>query len=210
MELSRTMQEYLNELSSSSPTPGGGNVSALCGALSSGLGTMVCNLTIGKKKYADVEAEMIQLREKLTKYQSDFTGLAKKDNSAFDKVMEAFKLPKETENDKAVRNSKIEEATIEAAEVPSEVMKLCYEMIPILKTISEKGNKNSLSDAGVAISLLKSSAQGAYLNVLINCGALSNQTIAGEIRKRADIIFEETDRATSALLETITKSLLPI
>ncbi|HOI30826.1 MAG TPA: cyclodeaminase/cyclohydrolase family protein [Melioribacteraceae bacterium] len=210
MELSRTIQEYLNELSSGSPTPGGGNVAALCGALASGLGTMVCNLTIGKKKYAEVEAEMTQLKDKLTKYQSDFVELAKKDNAAFDKVMEAFKLPKETENDKVLRNAKIEEATIEAAEVPSEVMRLCYELLPLLKTISEKGNKNSLSDAGVAISLVRSSAQGAYLNVLINCGSLSNQTIAGEIRKRADIIFEETDRTTSGLLEIITKSLMPL
>ncbi len=209
MNLNKNLQEYFDELSSSSPTPGGGNVAALCGALASSLGTMVCNLTIGKKKYADVEQEMISLKNKLEIYQKEFSELALKDNEAFDKVMEAFKLPKELEEEKEVRNSKIEEATINAAEVPSEVMRKCYELLPILKSIADKGNKNSLSDAGVAIALTRTSVQGAYLNVLINCSSLSNQTIAEEIRKRANIIFEEIDKRSAQMLEIITKSFLP-
>jgi len=209
MDLNKTLQSYFDELSSNSPTPGGGNVSALCGALAASLGTMVCNLTIGKKKYADVEAEIISLKEKLALFQNDFIELAQRDNEAFNKVMEAFKLPKESEQEKEIRNSKIEEATINAAEVPSEVMKKCYDLLPILKTISEKGNKNSLSDAGVAIALVKTSVQGAYLNVLINCSSLSNQTVAEEIRKRAAIIFNEVDKKASIYLDSITKSFLP-
>jgi len=209
MDLNKTLQSYFDELSSNSPTPGGGNVSALCGALAASLGTMVCNLTIGKKKYADVETEIISLKEKLVLFQNDFIELAQRDNEAFDKVMEAFKLPKESEQEKEIRNSKIEEATINAAEVPSEVMKKCYDLLPILKTISEKGNKNSLSDAGVAIALVKTSVQGAYLNVLINCSSLSNQTVAEEIRKRAAIIFDEVDKKASIYLDSITKSFLP-
>ncbi len=209
MNLNKNLQEYFDELSSSSPTPGGGNVAALCGALASSLGTMVCNLTIGKKKYADVEQEMISLKNKLEIYQKEFSELALKDNEAFDKVMEAFKLPKESEQEKEVRNSKIEEATINAAEVPSEVMRKCYELLPLLKTIADKGNKNSLSDAGVAIALTRTSVQGAYLNVLINCSSLNNQTIAEEIRKRANIIFEEIDKRSAQMLEIITKSFLP-
>lgn len=209
MNLNKNLQEYFAELSSSSPTPGGGNVAALCGALATSLGTMVCNLTIGKKKYADVEEEMISLKNKLEIYQKDFFELAQKDNEAFEKVMEAFKLPKESDEEKEVRNSKIEEATINAAEVPSQVMRKCYELLPLLKTIADKGNKNSLSDAGVAIALTRTSVQGAYLNVLINCSSLNNQTIAEEIRKRANIIFEEIDKGTSLMLEIITKSFLP-
>ncbi|MBS3944423.1 MAG: cyclodeaminase/cyclohydrolase family protein [Melioribacter sp.] len=209
MNLNKNLQEYFDELSSSSPTPGGGNVSALCGALASSLGTMVCNLTIGKKKYADVEQEMISLKNKLEVYQKEFFELAQKDNEAFDKVMMAFKLPKESDEEKEVRNSKIEEATINAAEVPSEVMRKCYELLPLLKTIADKGNKNSLSDAGVAIALTRTSVQGAYLNVLINCSSLNNQTIAEEIRKRANIIFEEIDKRSAQMLEIITKSFLP-
>ena len=210
MNLNKNLQEYFDELSSSSPTPGGGNVAALCGALASSLGTMVCNLTIGKKKYADVEQEMISLKNKLEIYQKEFFELAQKDNEAFDKVMEAFKLPKGSDEEKEVRNSKIEEATINAAEVPSEVIRKCYELLPLLKTIADKGNKNSLSDAGVAIALTRTSVQGAYLNVLINCTSLNNQTIAEEIRKRANIIFEEIDKRSAQMLEIITKSFLPV
>lgn len=209
MNLSKSLEEYFNELSSSSPTPGGGNVAALCGALASSLGTMVCNLTIGKKKYADVEAEFNSLKNSLIKFQNDFFVLAEKDNEAFERVMDAFKLPKESEAEKEERSSKIEQATIGAAEIPSEVMKKCYELLPLLKTISDKGNKNSLSDAGVAIALVRTSTLGAYLNVLINCNSLNNQTIAEEIRKRSNIIFEEVERNTTLIIDSITKLFLP-
>jgi formiminotetrahydrofolate cyclodeaminase len=209
MDLTKTLKEYFEELSSNSPTPGGGNVAALCGALSSSLGTMVCNLTIGKKKYADVENVMISLRYKLEGYQKEFFSLAQKDNEAFNLVMDAFKLPKESETEKDTRNKKIEEATIGAAEIPSEVIKKCYEILPLLKTIAEKGNKNSLSDVGVAIALVKTSSQGALMNVLINCASLSNQTLGNEIKKRAEILFFEIDKQSELLVSTIIKSLTP-
>lgn len=209
MDLSKTMQDYLNELSSDSPTPGGGNVAALCGALSASLGSMVCNLTIGKKKYADVENVMIELKTKLEYYQKRFLELAQKDNNAFNNVMAAFKLPKETEEEKLLRNDAIEKATIGAAEVPSEVIKYCYDLLPLIKGVAEKGNKNSISDAGVAAALIKTSAAGAYLNVLINCASLNNQTIADEIRKRVTILNEEIDKTSTSILDSIIKSLLP-
>lgn len=209
MEITKTIQDYLNELSSNSPTPGGGNVAALCGALSASLGSMVCNLTIGKKKYADVENVMIELKTKLENYQKLFLELAQKDNDAFNNVMAAFKLPKETEEEKLLRNDAIEKATIGAAEVPSDVIKLCYDLLPLIKSVAEKGNKNSLSDAGVAAALIKTSAVGAYLNVLINCASLNNQTIADEIRKRVTILNEEIDKSSTSILDSIIKSLLP-
>lgn len=206
METTLTLKDYFNELSSASPTPGGGNVAAVCGALSASLGTMVCNLTIGKKKYAEVENEMVSVKEKLLNFQKIFIDLARQDNEAFNKVMDAFKLPKDTDEEKETRSQAIEKATIEAAGIPSMVMRNCNELLPYLKTISEKGNKNSLSDAGVAIALIRAAAQGAYLNVLINCSSLNNQTIAHEIRKQADIIIEEVERHSSIILDSITKS----
>ncbi len=205
MDLSKTLQEYFNELSSNSPTPGGGNVAAMCGALSASLGMMVCNLTIGKKKYADVEQEMISLKDKLEGYQKKFFNLGSKDNEAFDKVMAAFKLPKETDTEKELRSGKIEEATLGAAEVPTEVMKACSEILPMIKTVIEKGNKNSLSDAGVAVSLIATAAESAYLNVMINCASLSNQTIASEIKKRADIRMDEISQTSEYLVERVVK-----
>ena len=210
MNPAKTLQEYLTELSSNSPTPGGGNVAALCGALSASLGTMVCNLTIGKKKYADVENEMISVKQKLESYQKTFVGLGAKDNAAFEKVMEAFKLPKETDAEKETRSKKIEEATIGAADIPSQVMKTCADILPLLKIIIDKGNRNSLSDAGVAASLIGTAAKSAYMNVIINCSSLSNQTIAQEIKKRADVSIEEISRSSDFLVEQVVKAIQPV
>ncbi len=207
MNLNQSLQEYFNDLSSNSPTPGGGNVAALCGAVSASLGTMVCNLTIGKKKYADIENEMLAVKQKLEAYQKEFFILAEKDNQAFDKVMEAFKLPKETEPEKDLRTKKIEEATIGAADVPSQVIKLCKDILKELQIVSEKGNKNSLSDAGVAISVLKAAAQGAYLNVLINCTSMNNQTFASEMKKSVDILLEEVEYEAAGIFNQIVKSI---
>ena len=207
METSKTLQEYLDELSSNSPTPGGGNVAALCGALASSLGAMVCNLTIGKKKYADVENEMIAAKNKINSYRDEFINLAAKDNEAFNKVMAAFKLPKESESEKEFRSNQIEDATIGAAEVPGDVIKYCREVLPLLKTVSEKGNTNSVSDAGVSVILIKSAAQSAYLNVLINCASLGNQTIANEIVKRTDILLSEIEKDADSIYENIIKSI---
>ena len=203
MNLQNSLQQYINELSSNSPTPGGGNVAALCGALSASLGTMVCNLTIGKKKYAEVESEMTALRQELESFQKIFLVLAEKDNAAFDKVMEAFRMPKESDSEKEIRNHKIEEATLGAAAVPSDVMKNCAEILPLLKSIVEKGNKNSISDSGVAVSLIQTACRSAYLNVLINCASLNNQTIANEIRKRAEIQVEDVSREAELILHQV-------
>ncbi len=205
MDITKTLQEYFNELSSNSPTPGGGNVAALCGALSSSLGMMVCNLTIGKKKYVDVESEMIRLKEKLENMQKNFIELGQKDNASFDKVMDAFKLPKETEQEKNIRSKAIEEATIGATSAPMEVIQSSKTLLPILEIIIDKGNKNSLSDAGVAAALVGTAAKGAYLNVLINCSSLSNQTIANELKKSADILIEEVIRTSDRLFEHVVK-----
>ncbi len=209
MNLAKTLQEYFNELSSNSPTPGGGNVAALCGALSSSLGIMVCNLTIGKKKYVDVESEMIRLKEKLENMQKIFIELGQKDNTSFDKVMDAFKLPKETEQEKNVRSKAIEEATIGATSAPMEVIQSSKTLLPILEIVIDKGNKNSLSDAGVAVTLVGTAAKGAYLNVLINCSSLSNQTIANELKKSADILIEEVIRTSDRLFEQVVKAVQP-
>lgn len=209
MDLSKSLQQYFDDLSSNAPTPGGGNVAALCGALSSSLGAMVCGLTIGKKKYVEVEAEMISLKTKLDAYQKEFFELGQKDNAAFDKVMEAFKLPKETDADKGVRSKAIEQATLGATEVPADVMQKAKELLPLLKVVIEKGNKNSLSDAGVAAALVATASKGAYMNVLINCSSLANQTIAQEIKKRADIILDETCYESDRLLEKVFTAIQP-
>jgi formiminotetrahydrofolate cyclodeaminase len=205
--LTKNLSAYIDELSSNSPTPGGGNVSALCGVLSASLGVMVCNLTIGKKKYAEVEEEMKAIKDKLEGYKTLFINFADKDNEAFDKVMEAFKLPKETDEQKSLRENKIDEATFEAASVPADVIRLCSEVIPLIETVSRKGNKNSASDAGVAALLISTAAQGAFLNVAINCSSLRNQTIAAEVLKKAEIYTEDVKKQSAYIVDKLNKEL---
>ena len=207
MDTKKTLQKYLEELSSNSPTPGGGNVAALCGALSASLGTMVCNLTIGKKKYLDVEAEMNELKENLNVYIDKFIFLAQNDNEAFERVMDAFKLPKETDEQKKLRSEAIEKSTLEAASVPAEVIKNCREVIPFLEKISKKGNQNSLSDAGVAIAVIAAASQGAFLNVLINYSSLSEKQKASELLAQAENLNNEVKDEAQYLLDEITSKI---
>ena len=207
MDLSKTLKNYLEELSSNSPTPGGGNVAALSGSLACNLGIMVCNLTIGKKKYVNVEEEMKDIKAKLEELNDCFVELAAKDNYAFDQVMAAFKLPKETDEQKKLRSEKIEEATFAAAVVPSEVIETCGKVIPYLETISLKGNQNSVSDAGVGLSLLNTAAEGAFLNVIINCTSLSNKTIGQELMKKSEIIYEEVKNKSDESIANIKSKL---
>ncbi|PJA99674.1 MAG: methenyltetrahydrofolate cyclohydrolase [Ignavibacteriales bacterium CG_4_9_14_3_um_filter_30_11] len=207
MNYNQTLNEYLESLSSKSPTPGGGNVSAFCGTLASSLAIMVCNLTIGKKKYFEVESEMIELKNQLEKIKNKFSDLADKDNEAFDKVMDAFKLPKETEDEKDIRSKKIDEVTFGAAEIPTEVINTCRLILPFIKTVAEKGNQNSFSDVGVATALINAANQGAFLNVLINCTSLSNQTIGNEYLKRIEIIFEEVKNSCDEITGSINNKL---
>jgi formiminotetrahydrofolate cyclodeaminase len=170
-----TLQQFLQELSSKSPAPGGGSVAAFSGAIGAALGAMVCNLTIGKKKYAEVEEELQRLLPQAESLTEHFTRLVDLDTEAFQKVMEAFTLPKENENQKALRTTAIQQATKEAALVPLRVMRLCIDGLAIVKTVAQKGNGNSVSDAGVGALMLRASAEGAALNVRINLGGITDQ-----------------------------------
>ncbi len=207
MNIDDSIRNYLDDISSSNPTPGGGNVSAFSGAMACSLGIMVCNLTIGKKKYAEVEEEMKDIKFELSVAKEEFLSLAEKDNQAFEKVMNSFKLPKDTEEQKKARSESIEAATLEAAEAPSEVLHYSGKIIPLFQSLAEKGNQNSVSDAGVAAALISTAAEGAYLNVLINCSSLANQTVAGEILKKNDIILNEVKQLSQFISSEIKRKL---
>lgn len=207
MELTKTLGGYLDDLASNSPTPGGGNVAALCGVLSSCLGTMVCNLTIGKKKYAEVEDEMKAVKEQFESYRAKFISLASEDNAAFDKVMDAFKMPRESETEKQLRAESIEKATLGAAEVPASVIKACSEVITLITTTAAKGNQNSLSDAGVAALLIASAAEGALLNVLINCSSLKDKTAAMEMLTQSEFLCTLTKETSRLIVDNIIQGL---
>jgi formiminotetrahydrofolate cyclodeaminase len=207
MNLDLTIKNYLDELSSSSPTPGGGNAAAFSAVLTCSLGIMVCNLTIGKKKYSDVQDEMIAIKEKLIRLENEMQDLALKDNAAFEEVMEAFKLPKETDEDKKIRMQKIDEANYHAALIPAQVIDKCNEILPNIKRLVIAGNQNSVSDAGVALLFLSTAAQGALLNVLINCSSLQNNMQASELLKRAEVMTDNIKIECEAALAFISGKL---
>jgi formiminotetrahydrofolate cyclodeaminase len=174
-----TVKAFLDELASSSPAPGGGSVAALAGALGAALTSMVCNLTIGKKKYVDVEADMKKVVAQSEDLRAQFTALIDKDTAAFNKVIEAFALPKETEPQKALRSAAIREATKEATLVPLEVMKHCIDALALAQEVAAKGNVSSVSDAGVSALMLNAACHAAALNVKINLNGLNDSEFVG-------------------------------
>ncbi len=207
MLLEKKVSELIEEISSSSPTPGGGSVSALVGALGTSLSIMVSNLTLGKKKYENVQEEIQQLKSKLEQDIKFYFNLYKRDSQAFKEVMTAFKLPKSNEEEITKRNSAIEESTVKATEVPIQVIIHSLEIAKKVVRISQIGNQNSLSDAGVALILIKAAADGAFLNVLINTKSLNNKELArGLIIKSADSLTKLESLVIEAL-STIKKSL---
>ncbi len=179
MPSKRTLKMFLDDLASSSPAPGGGSVAALSGALGAALTSMVCNLTIGKKKYTDVDADMKKILAQAEELRSTFTTLIDTDTLAFNKVMEAYGLPKDTEPQKALRSAAIREATKEATLVPLEVMKHCIDALALAQEVASRGNTNSISDAGVSALMLHAACEGAALNVRINLNSLADSDFVG-------------------------------
>ncbi len=175
---------FLDSLASSSPTPGGGSASALAGALAAGLTSMVCNLTIGKKKYQEVSEGLISVLQESKGLREKLTKLVDEDSRAFDKVMKTYRLPKETPEQKEVRSRRIEEATKGATQVPLEVMGKALRVLELSRIVAEKGNQNSISDAGVAALLAWSAVEGADLNVEINLFSLKDDSFVEETRAR--------------------------
>ena len=198
MATKRTLNGFLDEVASSSPAPGGGSVAALAGALGASLTSMVCNLTIGKKKYADVDNDLKKVLARAEDLRGQFTVLIDKDTAAFNKVMEAFGLPKETDPQKALRAAAIREATKEATLIPLEVMKHCIDALALAQEVASKGNSNSISDAGVSALLLHAACEGAALNVKINLNALDDPEFVGwkadeveSLRNTSGMMLEE-------------------
>jgi len=198
MATRKTMRAFLDEVASSSPAPGGGSVAALAGALGAALTSMVCNLTLGKKKYADVEDEMKKVMEQSEHLREQFTALIERDTDAFNKVMEAIALPKDTDPQKALRSAAIREATKEATLVPLEVMKHCIDALALAQAVVSKGNANSVSDAGVSAFMLHAALESAALNVRINLNGLNDPEFVGwkqdevqSLRSTSAVVLEE-------------------
>ena len=190
-------ESFADEVASSSPAPGGGSVAASAGALSAALGSMVCRLTVGKKKYADVKDELTEVRDRGDNLRADLTALVDTDKEAFNKVMEAFKV-KGDERDAAV-----EAATKVAAEVPLTVMQKSVEAMKIALVVAEKGNVNSISDAGVAGLMGHAAVEGAGYNVRINIGTLNDTAYVERMTAEVGKLRAEAKQLATKIRETV-------
>ncbi|MCD6132489.1 MAG: glutamate formimidoyltransferase [Candidatus Hydrothermae bacterium] len=197
------LRDFVNELSTDSPAPGGGSVSALSGALSAALSSMVANLTHGKKGYEEHNELMEEIALKAQELKDKYLQFIDEDTRAFNLVMEAFRLPKKTEEDKKIREKKIEEATKEATRVPLKVLETTLELLNLAEVVADKGNVNSVSDAGVAALQAKACAEGAYLNVIINFQGLSDQQFVEEAKNRAETLLQEIQQKATTIYEKV-------
>jgi len=187
---SKTVVEFLDALSSSAPAPGGGSVAALSGALGAALVSMVCNLTLGKKKYADVQEEISALVERSEALRADLTALIEADVAAFTGVSVAYKMPRATPEEKAARTAAIQEALKKATVVPMQVARNCVKVIDLCTPAAEMGNVNVVSDAGVAVLMAEAGLRSAALNVLINLNAIKDQSFCQEVGCELDALLE--------------------
>jgi glutamate formiminotransferase/formiminotetrahydrofolate cyclodeaminase len=205
--VSMTLKEFLSELASSSPAPGGGSVAALAGSLGAALTSMVCHLTIGKENYADVQGEIKQTLASSEKLRQKLMLLIDRDTDAFNEVMKAFKLPKETEEQRVKRSQAIQEGYKVAAMVPLETAKICAATLDTALVAAEKGNTNSITDAGVAALLGRSSVHAAVLNVSINLGSIKDKAFVKKIEVELEKLETAAESKEKSVLDRVRKSL---
>ena len=187
MSLSKkSLPDFVTVLASKEPVPGGGGASALVGAVGTALGNMVGSLTTGKKKYADVEADIIALKKKSDALQDALLALIDKDAEDFGPLAKAYGLPKDTPEQQAEKDRVMEEALRVASETPLEIMRKCAEAIDVIEGFAAKGSKLALSDAGVGVLFCKAALAGASLNVFINTKAMKDRARAEKLNAEAD------------------------
>lgn len=199
--------EFVSVLATKAPVPGGGGASALVGALGTALGNMVGSLTVGKKKYADVEAEIRELQAQSDQLQAELLHLIERDAQVFEPLSRAYGLPKETEEEKARKTQIMEAALKEACSVPMEIMEKCCEAIDVIAVFAEKGSVIAISDAGVGAAFLKASLEGASLNVYINTKSMTDRVYADTLNAKADQMLSEYGKKAADIFETVKKRL---
>jgi formiminotetrahydrofolate cyclodeaminase len=203
----KTLQTFLDELASAEPAPGGGSVAALSGALAASLVAMVCRLTIGKKGYETVSTEMQTILPRAEAFQRELTDLMQADTDAYSRVMDAYRLPKTTEDEKAARTRAIQAALRHASDVPMRVAEQCVQILALARVVAEKGNKNAATDGGVGALMAEAGARGAVFNVTINLGSITDETFVQDHRARVAKLLIEAERAKREILEIVEKRL---
>lgn len=199
---------WLNTLASKNPVPGGGGASAIGGALAAALGQMVANLTVGKKKYADVEEIMQELLGKLQTLQEDFLDLADQDAKVFAPLAAAYSLSSATEEEKQKKAQVMEENLLAASLVPISMMEKAFELLSYLEILGEKGSRMAVSDVGVAVQFARTALTGAIMNVYINTKSMKNRQKAEELNTKAAKLLKAGTKQADVIYEKVLKQLI--
>ena len=199
----KSVQQFLDELASRQATPGGGSAAAVMGAQSAALISMVCNLTIGKPRYAEVEEDMQALLLRSESLREKLTGMIKADIDVFDKLMACYGLAKDTDEEKAERSAQIQSVLKQATIVPLECAKACAEAIELSRIAAEIGNAGVISDAGVAVMAGYGALKSAALNVYINAGSIKDKEFANSKLAELEKILNGAEVATDEIYQIV-------
>lgn len=205
--INMNLKSFSEETASESPAPGGGSISAYMGSMGAALGTMVANLSAHKRGWDERWEMFSDWAEKGKYYVDTLTNMVDEDTHAFNKIMDAFGLPKATDEEKAARKAAIQAATKYAIEVPFKVMKLCYEAMDICKGMAEMGNPNSVTDAGVGALAACAGVQGAFLNVKINAGDLEDKSFVKNILEQGAQIEQKALALREEIMKTVNEKI---
>lgn len=211
MFIEKSLKEYVANVASDNPTPGGGSVAALAGSLGGALTSMVKNLTVGKKAYEglseEIKSDILENAKAVEELTESLNGLVDEDTSAFDEVMKAFGLPKETDEDKAARSLAIQEGYRVALEVPLRSAEKCLRLLELQGIFAEYGNVNAITDVGVGTLLAYTGLEGSLFNVTINLGSIKDEAYKIEISTKVDSLLSKGKELKEELLKVVYKRL---
>ena len=205
-----TVTTFTNVLASDAPAPGGGSVAALFGACGAALGVMTTNLTVGKKKYADLWEHAELMNKQGQPLIPAFLEAVEADTLAFNRLMDAMHLPKDTDEQKAVRSAAMQEATKEAVQMPFHTLELCAETVALLESLTGKINPNCASDLGVGAAAVEAAARGAWLNININLLSIKDAAYVNDTFTRAQAIYRDVTERAARAFAAIEKECLPV
>jgi formiminotetrahydrofolate cyclodeaminase len=203
MTKNSSIASFLDALASEKPTPGGGGAASVCGAIGAALVSMVCNLTIGKKNYEAVEADLKAVLAKAEELRAELTGAIEEDVVAFNSVMGAYGLPRGTDDEKAKRSEAIQAALKEATLAPLRACKACFGVIELSKEAADKGNLNVISDAGVAVLVANAGLRSCALNVFINAKAIKDRAFAEAQLAEVNGLLARAAQQTEDVYQTV-------
>ena len=199
--------EFVNLMASDAPAPGGGSAAALEGALGAALTAMVCALTVGKKKYADVQELAVESQKKAEDLKARFVDVMDRDTEAFNAVSAVFAMPKDTDEQKAARKAAMQEALKGCTKTPFEMMQLTCETLELTRSLVGRLNASAASDLGCSALALRAAIQGAWLNVLINISGIADEAFAAEYRKNGEALLAKALPLADEIYEEILKTM---